>query len=248
MKKFRTFAESYKYLIKNYPNNSCIECFDSVQKIKSVKNRFFDVIPILNIDAISYIKGICQKIPYVTGRLGNKSFTLEKCKVEIGRINEFFYNKLLENIICSSNRADRNIPVTFDLDTMVGIDGLIDSDYPFLMMNQKMFSIILDNPTNFHNVGILKHSNNVIFGNYCHTPIYINNFVEDNTIIGGAFDDIVIGIWEDLTVQDEKSDDCCQNELFSQNGWRTCLNMDICITGDNVYKFSVIENRFLSGT
>ena len=97
-------------------------------------------------------------------------------------------------------------------------------------MYEKMFSITLKNPNDFHKVSVVTNLDSIIFGNYCHTPVYINNFVEDNVIIGGAFDDIVIGYWK---------------ELPFQNSRKIYLNMDMCVIENNFYKFNVVDNKYL---
>lgn len=231
MKKFQTILEAYKYLLKNYYNDCRIESGSADYKCNSAKNKILAISPILNIDTINYIKDISEENSSVYGISGknNKSFILEKRHVEVNRINEFIYNKILGNINSHTNNSS-TLNISFDLDTLVGLDGLIESDHPFLMMNEKMFSITLKNPNDFHSVSVVTNLDGIIFGNYCHTPVYINNFVEDDVIIGGAFDDLVIGYWK---------------ELPFQNSRKIYLNMDMCVIENNFYKFNVVDNKYL---
>lgn len=245
MEIFSDFSEAYKYMIKNVPSESYIQW----EKDDTIENRFLDTIPIFNIGGINYIKVIHKEAPSIRSLTSKtkekekyKYFILEKRNIEIDEIDSFFLNKLLGHI----HKNDKNIiEVSFDLDTLIGLDGLIESNYPFLMMNSSMFNIILKHPEDFHDVSVIRNLNKIIFGNYCHTPIYINNFIENNVIIGGAFDDIVIGLWEDSIVQVEKDDNSYLKELLYLNEWSSCLNMDIYVMGNNVYKFNVTQNKYL---
>ena len=132
MKKFQTIPEAYKYLLKNYYNDCRIESGSADYKCNSAKNKILAISPILNIDTINYVKNISEENSSVYGISGknNKSFILEKRHVEVNRINEFIYNKILGNINSHTNNSS-TLNISFDLDTLVGLDGLIESDHPF---------------------------------------------------------------------------------------------------------------------
>lgn len=224
---FDNFTEAYKYMIKNIPSKSYIEW----QKEGTIEDRFLDTNPFMNNEYINYIKGIPKKVPILlNGYCRNGEMTptlvLEKRRIKIDEIDSFLLNKILLAV-----RLNNDIEVSFDLDTLIGLDGLIESDYPFLMMNSRMFDIILKYPNKFHNVSVIRHGGRLIFANYCHTPIYINNFVENNVIIGGSFDDIIVGFWRDM---------------FFKKNYDVFINMDICFgNNSNFYKFRVTKNKYL---